>query len=143
MRIVLDTNVLLSALMTRGTPPNLLYEMWRDGKFDLVSCELQLDEVRAVSRRDELRSRLTHSEVGTLVNLIRRLAIMVESLPEVVASPDPKDNYLLALAQAAKVDLLVTGDHALTAIHTGPGPGLGSGRSTSVRLSRLWIGFSS
>jgi hypothetical protein len=84
--------------------------MWRDRKFDLASCELQLDEVRAVSRREELRSRLTHSEVGTLVNLIRRLAIMVESLPEVSASPDPKDNYLLALAPAAKVDLLVTGD---------------------------------
>ena len=110
MRIVLDTNVLLSALMTRGTPPNLLYEMWRDHKFDLASCELQLDEVRAVSRRDELRPRLTHSEVGTLVNLIRRLAIMVETLPKVIASPDPKDNYLLALAQAAKAELLVTGD---------------------------------
>ena len=122
MRIVLDTNVLLSALMTRGTPPNLLYEMWRDRKFDLASCELQLDEVRAVSRSDELRSRLTHSEVGTLVNLIRRLAIMVDSLPEVIASPDPKDNYLLALAQAAKVDLLVTGDksHLLALKKHGP-----------------------
>ena len=122
MRIVLDTNVLLSALITRGTPPNLLYEMWRDRKFDLASCELQLDEVRAVSRRDELRSRLTHSEVGTLVNLIRRLAIMVDSLPEVIVSPDPKDNYLLALAQAAKVDLLATGDksHLLALKKHGP-----------------------
>jgi uncharacterized protein len=110
VRIVLDTNVLLSAMMTRGTPPNLLYEMWRDRRFDLVSCELQLDEVRAVSRRDALRSRLTRSEVGTLVNLICRLAIMVESFPDVVASPDPKDNYLLGLAQATKADLLVTGD---------------------------------
>ena len=40
VRIVLDTNVLLSALMNRGTPPNVLYEMWRDRKFDLfpVNC---------------------------------------------------------------------------------------------------------
>jgi len=63
-----------------------------------------------VSRREDLRYKLTHSEVGTLVNLIRRLAIMVESLPEVSASPDPKDNDLLALAQAVKAELLVTGD---------------------------------
>lgn len=110
MRIVLDTNVLLSALMTRGTPPGQLYELWRDRRFDLVSCELQLDEIRAVSRRTELRTRLNQSEVGTLVNLIRRLAIMVESLPEVVASPDPKDDFILALAQAARADLIVTGD---------------------------------
>ncbi len=84
--------------------------MWRDRRFDLASCELQLDEVRAVSRREELRARLTHSEVGTLVNLIRRLAVMGEDLPEVIASPDPKDNYLLALAQVTGAALLVTGD---------------------------------
>lgn len=110
MRIVLDTNILLSALMTRGTPPGLLYELWRDRRFDLVSCELQLDEIRAVSRRTELRGRLNQSEVGTLVNLVRRLAIMVESLPEVGVSPDPKDDFILALAQAASADLIVTGD---------------------------------
>ena len=110
MRIVLDTNVLLSALMTRGTPPNTLYEMWRDHRFVLASCELQLDELRQVSRREPLRARLTPAEVGTLVNLIRRLARMFDTLPEVSASPDPKDNYLLAVAQAAQAELLVTGD---------------------------------
>jgi putative PIN family toxin of toxin-antitoxin system len=110
VRVVLDTNVLLSALMTRGTPPNVLYEMWRDRRFDLASCELQLVELREVSRREPLKARLRGADVGTLVNLIRRLAMMCDSLPEVSDSPDPKDNYLLAVAQVARAELLVTGD---------------------------------
>jgi len=39
MRLVLDTNILLSALMVRGTPPDRLYEDWRHGRFQLASAE--------------------------------------------------------------------------------------------------------
>jgi predicted nucleic acid-binding protein len=39
LRVVLDTNVLLAALLTRGPPPDKLYEAWREGRFQLASCE--------------------------------------------------------------------------------------------------------
>jgi len=51
MRVVLDTNILLSALITRGTPPDQLYEEWRHGRFDLAPAERQLEELNRVSRR--------------------------------------------------------------------------------------------
>jgi len=45
-----------------------------------------------------------------LVNDLRRLAVTVENLPTIDISPDPYDNFLLAMAQAGQVDVLVTGD---------------------------------
>jgi len=110
MRLVLDTNILLSALMVRGTPPDRLYEEWRHGRYQLASAEQQLDELRRVSRRPFFQERLTASEIGRMVNDIRRLATMCSPLPDVSASPDPNDDFLLAIAQAADADYLVTGD---------------------------------
>lgn len=110
MRLVLDTNILLSALMVRGTPPDKLYEAWRHGRFQLASAEQQLEELKRVSRRPFFQDRLTASEIGRMVNDIRRLATMCDPLPDVSASPDPNDDFLLAIAQAADADYLITGD---------------------------------
>lgn len=110
MRVVLDTNILLSALMVRGTPPDWLYEEWRHGRFQLVSTEKQIDELRQVVRRPFFQARLKPSEIGRMVNDIRRLAVMCDTLPAVRRSPDPSDDYLLALCQTANADYLVTGD---------------------------------
>ena len=110
MHLVLDTNILLSALMVRGTPPDRLYEEWRHGRFQLASAEQQLEELRRVSRRPFFQERLTASEIGRMVNDIRRLATMCDSLPDLSGSPDPNDDFLLAIAQTADADYLVTGD---------------------------------
>jgi len=50
MRVVLDTNVLISALITPQGPPEILYQSWRAGRFILVTSEIQLDEFRRVTR---------------------------------------------------------------------------------------------
>jgi predicted nucleic acid-binding protein len=49
-------------------------------------------------------------EAGRIVNDLRNLAVMLERLPVVEVSPDPYDNYLLAMAAAGAADYLVTGD---------------------------------
>jgi uncharacterized protein len=108
VRVVLDTNSLLSALITRGTPPDQLYEEWRHGRFDLASAEQQLAELNQVSRRPFFLARLKPSEIGRMINDIRRLAVMCDPLPSVTLSPDPDDDFLLAVAQVAGADYLVT-----------------------------------
>lgn len=121
MRVVLDTNVLISALISPSGAADRIYRGWRAGNFDLVSCEQQLEEVRRVTRRPALRSLIRPAEAGRLVKLVRHLAIMVDPLPGVNASPDPWDNFLLATALRSRADYLVTGDQKdlLALVHFG------------------------
>nr|WP_299849979.1 hypothetical protein [Sphingomonas bacterium] len=65
--------------------------------------------MRELTRRDRIRARLKPAEAGRLINQIKALAEMVDRLPP-VRSRDPRDDFLLALSEAAKADLLVTGD---------------------------------
>jgi len=62
------------------------------------------------SRYPKLRTRLELNAVDEAVRAIRKLATMVSDLPVLDISPDPNDNFILAIAQAGQADLLVTGD---------------------------------
>ena len=110
MRVVLDTGVLLAALITSGTPPDLIYRAWRKKAFELITSDWQLEELRRVSRYSKLRKYLKPAEAGTLMNGLRRQATVMQELPTVELSPDPDDNPILATAIAGIADYLVTGD---------------------------------
>ncbi len=122
MRVILDTNILISGLISPSGRPARLIDAWLDGRFTLVSHALQLDELRSVSRRERIRPLLRPAEAGRLVNRIAALAEMPLQLPHVRRSPDPHDDFLLALCEAGAVDRLVTGDKAdllILATHAG------------------------
>ena len=110
MHVVLDTGILLAALITSGTPPDLIYRAWRKKAFELITSKWQLEELRRVSRYPKLRKYLKPAEVGTLVNGLRRQATVLKELPKVEFSPDSDDNPILATAIAGLADYLVTGD---------------------------------
>ena len=110
MRVVLDTGILIAALITSGTPPDLIYRAWRKKRFELITSEWQLEEFRRVSRYPKLRTYLKSADAGNLVNGLRRQAIVLSELSTVDLSPDPDDNPVLAMALAAHADILVTGD---------------------------------
>ena len=110
LRVILDTNVLLSALIRVDSKPYKLVRAWLDGRFELVSSEAQLEELRRVSRYEQLRVYFAPAEVGWLVNRIRERAFLVKRLPKVDVADDPGDNYLLAMAAAGEAQYLVTGD---------------------------------
>lgn len=112
MRVVLDTNILISGLLTLASPPRTLLIAWRSGKFRLLTCERQFDEFRRVTRLEKLRERLRPHEAGRLVNEMRTYAEFRADLPFVDLSADPDDNYLLALAKVGGADFVVTGDKA-------------------------------
>lgn len=112
MLVVLDTNVLISALLVESSTSAQLIKYWRQGRFDLVTASEQLEELAQVTRYPKIRARLHPVLAGRLVNELRDVAIIVKKLPEVDVSEDPYDNYLLALADAGRVDYLVTGDKA-------------------------------
>lgn len=110
MRVVLDTGILIAALITSDTPPAMIYQAWRKKRFELITSEWQLDEFRRVSRYSRLRRFLRPVEAGNLVHGLRRQATVLENLPTVELSPDPDDNPILAMAKASQAQYLVTGD---------------------------------
>jgi putative PIN family toxin of toxin-antitoxin system len=110
VRLVVDTNILVSALLAATSLPAHLIVLWREGRFDLLTSAEQLDELMRVTRYPKIRSRLAPALAGRLINELRKMAILVENLPAVDACPDPDDNYLLALCAAGAADFLITGD---------------------------------
>lgn len=110
MRLVVDTNVLISALLSETSLPAHLIALWRQGKFDLLTSAGQLNELMRVTRYPKIRARLAPALAGRLINELRDVAVIVDDRPAVAVSPDPNDDYLLAIAVAGAADFLVTGD---------------------------------
>lgn len=112
MRVILDTNVLLGALISPHGPPDTIYRAWRAAKFDLVTSTAQLDELRRVSRYPKLKTILPAHRIGTMVNNMQRAVVLgvLPPLPEGVDVSDPNDAFLLAMALTGEADYLVTGD---------------------------------
>lgn len=113
MLAILDTNVLLSALHSRSGAPAAVLDAWRNGRFQLVTSDEQIAEFKRAARYPALRRLLPHHAVGRIVNELLRAEVLLVRLRRKGESPDPGDDYLLAMAIAAGADYLVTGDKAL------------------------------
>jgi len=110
MRVVLDTNVLLSALISPHGPPDAIYRAWRAARFEIVTSVAQLDELRRASRYPKFKAVLQPHRVGAMVNNLQR-AVVQERLPSDIEANDPVDTFLLAMAVAGEAEYLVAGDH--------------------------------
>ena len=114
-RAVLDTNVLVSALISPGGGSARLLLALRSGAFELLVSPLLLAELREVLQRDKFRQYVSEAEADAYVELIRSEGIVradPRPLPEPL-SADPDDEYLVDLARAAAADGLVSGDSHL------------------------------
>lgn len=110
MKLVLDTNIFVSALLTKNTPPDQLYQHWVNGLFDVVSSDWQLNELKRVLGYKKLRPFILESEASLLIDNMDSIAIMVSDLVPIEVSTDPSDNWIIATAIAGKANLIVTGD---------------------------------
>jgi putative PIN family toxin of toxin-antitoxin system len=116
LRVVLDTNVLVSALAYPGSIPGRILNAWREGEVDLVLSRYILDEmVRVLSRLSRIK--LTPAEIRDLADSFLFLAEIVEpSIEPDEALRDPADQMVLGTLRAAQADYLVTGDKDLLAL---------------------------
>ena len=112
MRALLDVNVLIAGLLSRTGSPARLLGKWLEGEFELVISDLLLDELEKTLARPKLRRLLDDDEISAFLELLRGgLADWVEDPEELPSfkSRDPKDDYLIVAARAARATL-VTGD---------------------------------
>jgi len=116
MRLILDTNILLSALLSPlGTSAKLL-DAWERKKFSLVACEELIAELRKVAGRPFFRARLRAGAAELLAAGVRDFSFFCRDLPSGPVAPDLKDSFLLAMAEASQAEFLVTGDKELLAL---------------------------
>jgi hypothetical protein len=94
MRVVIDINILVSALIVPTGQPAAVIRMWLDGKFTLLTCATHVDELRATLHKPRVAELIKPYKAGHLVNQVRKLAEDVDPLPRVERSPDPDDDYL-------------------------------------------------
>jgi len=119
VRIVLDTNVVLSALLWRGTPYRLFETIRRQERTQLFTSAALLTELSNVlvrpvpTKRLALLGRVAHEVLADYIDAVELVTPL--AIPPVIAA-DPDDDQVIATAVAAEAELIVSGDHQLLAL---------------------------
>lgn len=121
LRVVLDTNVLLSGIAYPASVPGKILAAWRHGSVEVLLSTYSLDELRRVLPRLAHRHGLTASEIDDLADALAIQAELVAPLPAVepalrAPSDQPVLATLLAARDGAGADYLITGDKDLLAM---------------------------
>ena len=119
MKVVLDTNVLLSGLMFPDGAPGRVVAAWRQARFELVISVPQLAEIGRALAYPKIQ-RILGWDDQRIEQFIRQLYIRAEIVDlagtSVELPGDPDDMPILATLVAAKADVLITGDGDLLAL---------------------------
>ena len=121
LRLVLDTNVLLSGIAYPGSLPGKIITAWRHGSVEVVLSTFILEELRRVLPRLVARHGLTDGEIDDLIDTLSIQAELLE--PEPADAPALRDKNdlpvlgtLMAAKRAGTIDYLITGDKDLLAL---------------------------
>jgi len=116
MRVVLDANVYVSALISEKGAPARVLEQWQHEQFDVVISPAVLQELDRVLHYPRLQQRyhLPEANIRRFLWLLQRQAIQVDPSQELrVIGSDPADNCYLECATAADASIIVSGDRHL------------------------------
>ena len=119
MRVVLDTNVVVSAFLSpTGTPAQILAR-WENQEFDLIISEPLLREYRRALNYERVaaRHRMTPGEVEEVVDGFRQFAVLVEPTGALELPEDPDDAKVLECAVEGSAEYIVSGDAHLLRLH--------------------------
>jgi putative PIN family toxin of toxin-antitoxin system len=118
MRVVLDTNVLVSATLIRQGNEDRILRAWQGGAFELVISPRIIDEIGRVLFHEKLRKFrwMTEKEVGSLLESLAQESVLVPGRVRIKACRDPDDDKFVASTFEAKAKYVVTGDKDLLSL---------------------------
>ena len=140
IKVVLDTDELVRAVIKSSGLPDQIVQARRDGKFEMVLSPAMLAELAKVLRYPRLRKLhgWTDAQVDELVDGLRAAAAVVAGDVEVsVVTDDPNDNVILACAVEGGVDYVVSGDAHLSNPKTYQGIRVMTAREFTILLGLI------
>jgi hypothetical protein len=117
IKIVVDTNIVVSAYLVPGGKPDKIISLARAGKIDIFLSPQIFKEIERILLSPKLRKihKTTPEETSRFIEAFKEVIIITPGILEVdVVSDDPDDNKILACAIEGRVDYVVSGDHHLT-----------------------------
>ena len=117
LRIVIDTNVIVSSVLSKKGAPAQLMDAWSDHVFDIVASEAILREVERVLSEPRLKQvfNITEERIARLIEMLSQDGVLVPGTANVHGSvpADPTDEMFLAAAVDGNAEVLVSGDKDL------------------------------
>jgi putative PIN family toxin of toxin-antitoxin system len=117
LRVVIDTNILVSALLSKKGAPSQILDAWRERKFLVVTSEAAILEVKRVLK--ELKSTgkyaLTDEDIAAVLNLLQKDALIVPGTADAGGTipADPDDEKFLSIALDGEAEIIISGDRHL------------------------------
>ena len=122
LRVVIDTNVLVSSVISKKGAPAFLIQAWSEGLFDLVISEAIITEIERVISEHRLKKlfNISNDHIASLVELLRRNCILVPGSSMVTGAvpADPTDEMFITAALDGNADVIVSGDKDLLEIES-------------------------
>jgi putative PIN family toxin of toxin-antitoxin system len=112
VRVVIDTNVLISAIFWTGKPKQILNKV-RQEEITFLTSEFILEELKKVLRKVDKPFKLSEEEADRVVTAMRELAVGVNIGSQVSVCQDENDNRVLECAIDGNADCIITGDFHL------------------------------
>ncbi len=119
MRVVVDTNILISGVIKPSGDVGRVLLLLRDGRYTVLYAQSLLTELVDVLNRPRMRHkyRLTDEDIETVVALILLRGQAVHPQRRIAVCRDPKDNKFLEVAVAGNADAIVSGDRDLLSLN--------------------------
>jgi putative PIN family toxin of toxin-antitoxin system len=116
MKVVLDTNVLISALIKAGKPRELIFKIAQHG-IQLVLSRSILEEFLKVTEDPKIRKYVSEDEIIVFLRIIGAIAKIVRVRSKFkVVKEDPEDDAILRAAKDGNVNFIVSGDSHLLSL---------------------------
>ena len=116
MRVILDTNTLVSALLIRQSIPRQAFDKAKQVGILLLSSAT-LEELDSVLNREKFKKYITDAERILFVQTLKNQSILLETTQSISACRDPKDNKFLELAVMGEADYIISGDSDLLVLN--------------------------
>lgn len=112
MRVVLDTNILISGIFWKGSPSKILDE-WIDDKFEMIVSEDVLMEYSRILKDFEKKKKGSNEVAKSWILFIAQNSTLLKVKKKVKVCRDPFDDMFLSLAVAGNAKFIVSGDNDL------------------------------